>query len=77
VFPNPGSGTQSVIVGQGLEGELRVYDIAGRQVIGATVSGGATYPLLAGDGDSIPAGVYVAVLNTPLRTVSTVFVKLR
>lgn len=77
VFPNPGSGTQSVIVGQGLEGELRVYDIAGRQVIGATVSGGATYPLLAGDGDNIPAGVYVAVLNTPLRTVSTVFVKLR
>jgi len=77
VFPNPSIGTPSAMVGQGLSGELRVYDIAGRQVIGTTVFGGAAYLLFALDGNEIPAGVYVAVLNTPSRTLSTVFVKLR
>lgn len=76
VFPNPSAGTPLVIVGQGLAGELRVYDIAGRQIIGITVSGGAVYPLVTEGGNTIPAGVYVAVLNTPSQTLSTVFVKL-
>ena len=76
VLPNPSAGTPSVLVGQGLAGELRVYDIAGRQIIGITVSGEAVHPLVSDDGNTIPAGVYVAVLITPSRTLSAVFVKL-
>jgi hypothetical protein len=76
VFPNPSAGTPSVLVGQGLAGELRVYDIAGRQVIGMTVDGGSAHQLLTEGERPLPAGVYVAVLNTPSRTLSTVFVKI-
>jgi len=76
VFPNPSAGTPSVMVGQGLAGELRVYDIAGRQVLCVTVDDTSVKPLLGEDGRPLPAGVYVAVLSTPSRTLSTLFVKL-